>query len=372
MRRGIPSLLLALSACRSAPRHRAFVTNERDGTITVIDTQHDSVVGLRVGARLRGIRLSPDGRTLYVARSTDPLRQAYREADNRIVALDATSGRIRAEYDAGGDPEQLALSPTARRTSTQETGRNRDALRHRLGQPDAGGRDRRRGRLANSDGSRVYVTAETSSNVSVIDASTNRVIATFPVGARPRDAAFTPDGRSAWVSAEIGRTLTVVDTRTSAPVATTALTAPGEVKPDGVAVLPTGDSVYVALGRANAVAVVDAHPHGGRTDTGGTTGLGIGLTADGRKLYTANGLSNDVSVIDTRTRRVVATLKAGDGPGRRGDAGLVRDRRHALRGPQHRVHRCAVGGRLAVRLVDQDVADQHDDRRQERHRHDHA
>jgi YVTN family beta-propeller protein len=73
--------------------------------------------------------------------------------------------------------------------------------------------------------------------------------------------------------------------------------------------------VYVALGRANAVAVVDARTS---TEVGsipvGQRVWGIGLTADGRKLYTANGLSNDVSVIDIRTRRVVATLKAGDGP----------------------------------------------------------
>ena len=41
---------------------------------------------------------------------------------------------------------------------------------------------------------------------------------------------------------------------------------------------------------------------------------GIALTADGRKLYTANGISNDVSVIDTTTNKVTGTIKAGDGP----------------------------------------------------------
>ena len=41
---------------------------------------------------------------------------------------------------------------------------------------------------------------------------------------------------------------------------------------------------------------------------------GILLTPDGRKLYAANSLSNDVSVIDTRTNRVVATVASGDGP----------------------------------------------------------
>jgi len=41
---------------------------------------------------------------------------------------------------------------------------------------------------------------------------------------------------------------------------------------------------------------------------------GIALGDGGRRLYTANGVSNDVSVIDTAAGRVLATIKAGDGP----------------------------------------------------------
>jgi YVTN family beta-propeller protein len=43
----------------------AFVTNERDGTITVIDTGADRVYStIKVGGRLRGIRLSFDPLTV--------------------------------------------------------------------------------------------------------------------------------------------------------------------------------------------------------------------------------------------------------------------------------------------------------------------
>ncbi|HEV8658581.1 MAG TPA: hypothetical protein VGS96_08120 [Thermoanaerobaculia bacterium] len=38
------------------------------------------------------------------------------------------------------------------------------------------------------------------------------------------------------------------------------------------------------------------------------------MTPDGRKLYVANNLSNDVSVIDTANDRVVKTIRVGDGP----------------------------------------------------------
>ena len=41
---------------------------------------------------------------------------------------------------------------------------------------------------------------------------------------------------------------------------------------------------------------------------------GLALARDGKRLYVANGLSNDLSVIDTATLRVVATIKTADGP----------------------------------------------------------
>lgn len=38
------------------------------------------------------------------------------------------------------------------------------------------------------------------------------------------------------------------------------------------------------------------------------------VTPDGKKVYAANSLSNDVSVIDTATNRVAKTVEVGDGP----------------------------------------------------------
>jgi YVTN family beta-propeller protein len=41
---------------------------------------------------------------------------------------------------------------------------------------------------------------------------------------------------------------------------------------------------------------------------------GLALSRDGRWLYTANGLSDTVSMIDTRTRHVVASIRVGKRP----------------------------------------------------------
>jgi len=41
---------------------------------------------------------------------------------------------------------------------------------------------------------------------------------------------------------------------------------------------------------------------------------GIALDPGGSKLYTANGVSNDVSVVDVKSRKELRRIKVGDGP----------------------------------------------------------
>lgn len=41
---------------------------------------------------------------------------------------------------------------------------------------------------------------------------------------------------------------------------------------------------------------------------------GVAVSRDGRFAYTANGLSNDVSVVDLRADSVVATIAVGERP----------------------------------------------------------
>jgi YVTN family beta-propeller protein len=41
---------------------------------------------------------------------------------------------------------------------------------------------------------------------------------------------------------------------------------------------------------------------------------GLGLTPDGKKLYTANGSSNDVTVVDAMTLAVIRRIPVGETP----------------------------------------------------------
>ena len=56
-----------------APALGAYVTNENSGDLSVIDVQTNLVVAtVPLGKRPRGIAVSPDGETLYVALSGSP------------------------------------------------------------------------------------------------------------------------------------------------------------------------------------------------------------------------------------------------------------------------------------------------------------
>jgi YVTN family beta-propeller protein len=167
----------------------------------------------------------------------------------------------------------------------------------------------------NHSGNLVYVTSAAGNSVSVIDTHSRELVAKISVGIRPRDAAFATDDSRAYVSAELGKTLSIIDGATHRVIHTTDLSDYSDAKPMGIAISPDNRNIYVALGRANKVAVVDAETgHLQRVIPVGARPCGIALNEDGTKLYTANGESNDVSVVSTIMEKVIKTIPAGKGP----------------------------------------------------------
>ena len=310
--------VIALALTCSAHAGRLYVTNERDGTLQVVDTATDRVIATAyIADRPRGLTLSPDGKRVYLAVSWWRDGKRPRTGKERILALDARTLKAVRNYIGGTDPECVAVSPDGKRLYLS----NEDAGTASIIDVASGKHvstlivgTEPEGVTASPDGRLVYVTAETSNVISVIDAKQEKTSANILVDSRPRAVIFTRDASKAWATAELGGTVMLIDVRRNRVVKRIRLGRAD--KPVGLVLSPDEKRLYVATGRGNGVAVIDTVTQRvvASVPTGGERVWGIAISEDGRKVYAANSLSNTISVIDTATLRVVKTIKTGDGP----------------------------------------------------------
>jgi YVTN family beta-propeller protein len=160
----------------------------------------------------------------------------------------------------------------------------------------------------------VYVTGESSNTVSVIDVAAERVVSTFLVDSDPRAVAFSPDGRFAFVTSEVGGSVARVDARRHR-VLSRARVGSSEEKPVGVVVLPDGKRVYLVT-RRRARTGGARHCDAARGRTRRRRASAVALSPDGRFAYSANGLTDNLSVVALPAMKVVQTVRVGTRPWR--------------------------------------------------------
>jgi YVTN family beta-propeller protein len=316
------------AAASDAPGYRIYVTNERSGNLSIIDSAtHEVVATVPLGKRPRGIHASPDGQTIYVALSGSPiagpgvdestLPPADKSADG-IGVFDVKTNTLLKVIKGGSDPEEFDLS----KDGTHLYISNEDVAEatvwniaaEELVETFKVGEEPE-GVTTSPDGKFVYVTSENEGTVTVIDTAAHKVVTTFEVGHRPRDTAFSPDGSKAYVSLENDGAVAVIDAVKHRKIKEISVGAAGTIKPMAVTLTADGTKAYVSSGRGKNIYVIDT-----ATDmvTGsvevGDRPWGIALSPDGRFLYSANGPSNDVSVVDLESMTVVKKIKAGDSP----------------------------------------------------------
>lgn len=176
------------------------------------------------------------------------------------------------------------------------------------------------GILANPDGRTVYVSSEVANLVHVVDLASGSIRANILVGQRPRRFALTPDGRELWVSNELAASVSIIDVASNKVSATLRLEPPRglrveDVTPVGITMTADGKTAVIAMGRANHVAFVDVATRQ-VTDLVlvGNRAWNATLSRDGSLLYVANGLSDDMTVIDMERRRAVRSVPVGRVP----------------------------------------------------------
>jgi YVTN family beta-propeller protein len=160
---------------------------------------------------------------------------------------------------------------------------------------------------------RAYVVNTGSNNLSVIDTTTNTVVATvnlYTSGVQSIKVAVNPAANRVYVTRSNGA-VSVINTTTNAVVAGVVV----GTTPIGVAVNPAANRAYVANTGSNNVSVIDTTTNTVvATVVVGTTPIGVAVNPAANRAYVANIGGNNVSVIDTTTNTVVATVAVGSMP----------------------------------------------------------
>jgi PQQ-dependent catabolism-associated beta-propeller protein len=308
-------LVIAALAGTSAPTaaHEVYVSNEKDNTVSVIDTLTLGVVRtFPVGKRPRGITFSRDGAQFFVCASDSNAVQVY-AADGDRHLYDLPSGE---------DPEQFALTPDGATLYIA----NEDnavttivdlATRQVVKQVSVGVEPE--GVAVSPDGKFAVTTSETTNMAHIINAKTHEVVANVLVPPRPRFAKFTADSSKLWVTSEIGGTLSIIDMATLAVEKTISFQVDGvgkdHVQPVGLVFTSNQATAFVALGPSNRIAAIDvATATVTKYILVGQRVWHLALTPEDDMLFSTNGVSNDVTIVDARSLRALKSIKVGRYP----------------------------------------------------------
>jgi YVTN family beta-propeller protein len=135
---------------------------------------------------------------------------------------------------------------------------------------------------------RLYVTNEVSGDMSVIDAATYKVVATVPLGKRPRGIHASPDGNTIYVA--------LSGSPIAGPDVDESTLPPPDKSADGIGVFDVKQNKIVRMIHA------------------GSDPENFDVSKDGTQIFVSNEDAAEVSIVDVASGTVVKSLKLGEQP----------------------------------------------------------
>lgn len=167
----------------------------------------------------------------------------------------------------------------------------------------------------------LLVESPHSQDVQVIDPETRKVVRNIPIGEHTDDVMGSPDGRVFYVGAqddmrspfgyqnnESGKVM-AFDSRSFKPLWSVAL----DGSPNHLSRSPDGKRIYVPLYTRQWLVVLDAADGSIQQWWPATIGNhATEISADGKRLYAGNMVTDSIYVYDTATGKVVMAIDAGE------------------------------------------------------------
>lgn len=229
-----------------------------------------------------------------------------------LVALAAACGVLALATACAGSPERLVVL-------------NKWGARAQVLDPEPGSilaeipiREGPHEVIASPDGRRLFVSIyggeEPDDRIAVIDLSRGRVVASHSVGpyTSPHGLALSRDGSRLWVTCEEPGPSAVLelDARTGRIRKTWET---GQQQTHMVAASPDEQWLYATSMKSGTLTAIERDTDRLVVVETGAGAADVGVAPDGREVWVANEMAHTLSIVDARTRRVVATLPT---PGR--------------------------------------------------------
>jgi YVTN family beta-propeller protein len=142
--------------------------------------------------------------------------------------------------------------------------------------------------VVQSTAPRIYVTNEVSGDMTVIDSGTAQVIATVPLGKRPRGIHASPDHKTIYVA--------LSGSPIGGPGVDESTLPPADHSADGIGVFDVQQNKLIKI------------------LTGGNDPENFDISKDGTQIYISNEDDSAVSILDIASGKIVKTLKMGAQP----------------------------------------------------------
>jgi DNA-binding beta-propeller fold protein YncE len=316
---GLVTLAAAVAAARGAgappPGGLLLVANKGDHTLGVIDPAAGRMVATVAESGVTGheVAASPDGKTAYVpiyghagvgqpgsdGRTMDVIDIARRK---RVATIDFGSGQRPHDPRFGADGRLYVTAEVTRSIEVVDPRTNEVVDAIPTGQPES------HMLVLSKDGTRAWTSNVGAGTVSAIDLRSKSVVAVIHVAARAQRIALSTDERWVFTADQDAPRLAVIDTRTRKLASGVPL--PGIAY--GTAPTPDGRWLLVAMPGLSQVGVLDLESMEiARVLDVPKAPQEVLIRPDGRVAYVSCDASGQVAEIDLAEWKVARLIAAG-------------------------------------------------------------
>src|SRR5262245_11215060 len=298
---------------------RLYVLNSKGDDATVIDPATMKVVStIKVGDNPHGLVISPDHRTLYISV----------EGTDELIALDVATNIVKSRAKVGRAPNQVSITRDGRfvfvpvRNDSAVDVVDTAAMKvvDRMKSPAWP-----HNTYVSADGKHLYLGSMQGSRITIYDTTTHKQLQEIAPGNWVRPIALFRNERLAYVALSELHGFVAIELpsgKTLRRVELPALPPNTEIPPyktltHGLALTPDEREFYVTsmAGKAVYAFSVPDLKQLAKIDVGKFPNW-IAISPNGRYCWVSNQLDDTVSAIDTRTKKVAATIPVGHEPKR--------------------------------------------------------